>query len=404
MLNLKKIRSDFPIISKKRNNKPVVYFDNAATTHKPRVVIDSISEFYSNYNGNVQRGVHFLGERATSKFENTREVIRCFLGAKSIEEIIFNSGVTHGINMVAFGFLPKIIKKGDHILIGEMEHHANIVPWQIVAKKLGAKIIPVNHCQNGELDILDLNRKLTDRVRFVTVQHVSNITGCKNNIKKISSIVHKKNAYLLVDGAQAVSHCPVNMQDLDCDFYCFSGHKCFGPTGTGVLFGKKSLLLKMNPFMGGGNMISKVSILKSSWGELPHKLEAGTPNIAGIIGLGVAIKYILNIGFSNIRIQEELLTKKMWDSLSSIKNLNLFTKANPFSPIFSFNMTSAHNYDVGALLDEMNICVRTGNLCAEPASKLLNPKGFIRASLCFYNTEKEIVLFTSALKKTINML
>ena len=265
MLDIKKIKSEFPILSKKRNDNPLIYFDNAATTQKPKIVIDKICDFYSNYNSNIQRGMYFLADRATTEFEKSRKIIGSFLNANSNEEIIFTSGTTHSINMVAFGFLKKSISIGDEILIGEMEHHANIVPWQVVCSKLGAKITQLKCCNNGVVDVEDLKKKINQKVKIIAVQHVSNITGHENNIKEICSIAHKKNVPVFVDGAQAVSHKAVNVNDLNCDFYSFSGHKCFGPTGVGVLFGKKELLLNMEPFVFGGNMIDRVSFSKSSW-------------------------------------------------------------------------------------------------------------------------------------------
>lgn len=404
MLDVKKIRSNFPILSKKRNNKHFIYFDNAATTQKPQFVINTICDFYSNYNSNIQRGMYFFSNKATKEFEKSRETISSFLNTKFKEEIIFTSGVTHSINMVAFGFLKNYISKGDEILIGEMEHHANIVPWQVVARKMGVKFTKLKCCENGKVDINDLKNKLNTNVKFIAIQHTSNITGHENDIKKICSLAHTKNVKVFVDGAQTVSHKVVNVIDLDCDFYSFSGHKCFGPTGVGVLFGKKELLLEMEPFVFGGNMIDQVSFSKSSWGKLPHKLEAGTANIAGVIGLGAAIKYISSLGLSNVKKREESLTKKMWENLKLINNIVVYNKKIPDSPIFSFNVSGIHNYDIGSLLDEMNICVRTGHLCAQPAIESLGAPGLIRASLCFYNTEKEIETFTSSIKKIIKLL
>ena len=403
MLDIKKIRPDFPILKKKRNNRSFIYFDNAATTQKPKLVIDTICDFYSNYNSNIQRGMYFFADKATTEFEKSRSIISSFLNTEFKEEIIFTSGTTHAINLVAFGFLQKFISKGDEVLIGEMEHHANIIPWQVVAGKLGAKFTKLKCRENGMVDIKQLKEKLNTNVKLIAVQHISNITGHENNIKEICALAHKKNIKVFVDGAQAVSHKAVDVRDLDCDFYSFSGHKCFGPTGVGVLFGKKELLLDMEPFIFGGNMIDQVSFSKSSWGKLPHKFEAGTANIAGVIGLGAAIKYILSLGLNEIREREKMLTNLMWESLKSINNVIINTTA-PSSPIFSFNISGVHNYDVGSLLDEMNICVRTGQLCAQPAINSLGVPGLIRASLCFYNTEEEIKTFISSIKKIIKIL
>ena len=404
MFELTKIRSDFPILSKKRNEKPFIYFDNAATTQKPKEVINEICDFYTSYNSNVERGMYFLADKSTKKFNNTRSVVRSFLNARFNEEIIFTSGCTQSINMVCFGFLSKLIKPGDEILIGKMEHHANLVPWQVASSTLQAKLIPLESSKNGIIDISDLKKKINRRVKFIAIQHISNITGHENNIQEICSIAHNHNAFVLVDGAQAVSHIPVNVDGLNCDFYCFSGHKCFGPTGVGVLYGKKDLLMRMDPLLFGGNMIKTVSFYKSSLGDLPQKLEAGTPNIAGVIGLGAAINYILSLGVGNIKLAEEVLIKKMWSALKSLDSVSLPITTAPNSPIFSFSVNGVHSYDVGTLLDEMNICVRTGSLCAQPGIKELNNTSFIRASLCFYNTENEIDVFLSALKKVIKLL
>ena len=370
MFNLNEIRLDFPILDNTRNNQPLVYFDNAATTQKPKIVIDAVCDFYSNYNSNIQRGMYFLADRATTEFEKSRKVIREFLNAPCLEEIIFTSGTTQSINMVAFGFLNNITSVGDEILIGEMEHHANIVPWQVICDKLKLKIVTVKCCVNGKIDLGDLKNKINSKVKLLAIQHISNITGHENNVKEICDLAHKKNIRVFVDGAQSIAHKTINLSDLDCDFFTFSGHKCFGPTGVGVLYGKKELLLKMEPFMFGGNMIDEVSFSKSSWGKLPYKFEAGTVNIAGVIGLGAAFKYILSLGLDNIQQQEELLKEKMWEELSSNKNVVMGLTKKPDSPIFSFNINNIHNYDVGSLLDEMNICVV---LATFVHNQLLNP-------------------------------
>ena len=404
MINIEKIRSDFPIFSELRNNNPFIYFDNAATTQKPKVVVDSIYNFYTKYNSNVQRGLYFFADKAGSEFENSRNLIRGFLNTKHTEEIIFTSGTTQSINMVAFGYLKQLASVNGEVLIGEMEHHANIVPWQIACAQLGLKLTAIKCCENGKIDISDFKKKLNRNVRLVAIQHVSNITGHKNNIKKICDLCKENNTIVFVDGAQAISNQETNVQDLDCDFYCFSGHKLFGPNGVGVLYGKKTLLDVMDPINFGGNMINTVSFSKTTFGELPHKLEAGTPNIAGVIGLGAAIEYINTIGIKNIYNAEQILAKKLWDNLSSNKHIVLSAKDCPNKPICSFNIKNKHHYDVGSILDEMNICVRTGKLCAQTATSKLNVNGLIRASLCFYNTEKEIDFFINSLNKAIKFL
>ena len=404
MLNINEIRSHFPILSKKKSEKQCIYFDNAATTHKPTQVINSINNFYTNYNSNIQRGVYSLANKATNKYEESRGLISKLLNTRLKEEVIFTSGVTHSINMVAFGYLNNLLLPGDEILIGEMEHHANIVPWQAIALKMKFKINVINCCKDGKIKIDDLRKKLNSKVKLLAIQHVSNITGHENNIKEICSIAHAENIKVFVDGAQAVSHKKIDVQDLDCDFYTFSGHKCYGPTGVGVLYGKKSCLIKMDPFMYGGNMINEVSFENSSWGEIPHKFEAGTANIAGVIGLGESIKYISSVGLKNIQEREALLINKMWHHLKSIDEVIVYTNTMPNSPIFSFNLKNIHSYDAGSLLDEMNICVRTGHLCAQTAITSLGVSGLIRASLSFYNTEQEVELFFLAIKKVLKFL
>lgn len=404
MIDIKKIRSDFPIFSQLRNNNPFIYFDNAATTQKPKTVVDSIYNFYTKYNSNIQRGLYFFADKAGSEFENSRKLISNFLNASNTEEIIFTSGTTQSINMVAFGYLKKIASAGDEVLIGEMEHHANIVPWQVACAKMGLKLTTIKCCENGKLDLLDFKKKLNQNVKLVAIQHVSNITGHKNNVKKIGDLCKKNNSIVFVDGAQAISSQITDVQNLNCDFYCFSGHKLFGPNGVGVLFGKKHLLDIMDPVNFGGNMINTVSFSKTTFGELPQKLEAGTPNIAGVIGLGAAIKYINDIGMENISNSEKILAKKLWNGLSSNKHIVLSAKDCPNKPICSFNVKNKHHYDVGSILDEMNICVRTGKLCAQTAISKLNVSGLIRVSLCFYNTEKEIDFFIKSLSKAIKFL
>ncbi len=404
MINIKKIRSDFPIFSELRNGNPFIYFDNAATTQKPKVVVDSIYNFYTKYNSNIQRGLYFFADKAGSEFENSRRSISDFLNTKNTEEIIFTSGTTQSINMVAFGYLKQVASAGGEVLVGEMEHHANIVPWQIACNQLGLKLTAIKCCENGKIDLLDLKKKLNNNIKLVAVQHVSNITGHKNNVKEICDLCQENNTIVFVDGAQAISNQITDVQTLNCDFYCFSGHKLFGPNGVGVLYGKKHLLDIMDPVNFGGNMINTVSFSKTTFGDLPQKLEAGTPNIAGVIGLGTAIKYVNDIGIKNIHNAEQILANKLWSSLSSNKHVVLSAKDCPNKPICSFNVKNKHHYDVGSILDEMNICVRTGKLCAQTATSKLNVNGLIRASLSFYNTEKEIDFFINSLNKAIKFL
>ena len=401
---VQKIRSDFPFFYKKSASSNIIYFDNAATTQKPSSVIDAISEFYESYNSNVHRGEHLLAGRATRTFEQTRKLVKKHINAESEEEIIFTSGATQSINLVAHSFIEAFLKKGDVILLGEVEHHANIVPWQLACKKRGVKIKKVSLNIDGTIDLGGLKGDIKDNVKLIAFQHISNVTGLPNNIKEIVRICKKNNVYTCIDGSQAVAHEKIDVQNIDCDFYCFSGHKCFGPTGTGVLYGKKALLNAMPPYMGGGEMIELVSIQKSSWNRLPYKFEAGTPNIAGFIGLGEALLYINKIGLPEIKKRENELAIALYNEIKKINNIILYSKKGGGIPICTFSIKGLHSYDLGALLNEQGVCVRTGHLCAQPATSLFNTNSFIRASLCFYNTKEEIYSFIKCLKRAIQIL
>ena len=397
------IRNDFPFFLQKKNGFDLIYFDNAATTHKPMSVINSISEFYSKYNSNVHRGEHDLSERATTNFELTRQKVQKQLNAKHLEEIVFTSGTTESINLVAQSFASNFLKKGDVILLSKMEHHSNIVPWQLSCEKNGAIIKDLDVNENGLIDINRLKKSINSRVKLIVFQHVSNVTGGENGVKEVVKICKKWGAYSCIDGAQAIAHKKIDVQEIDCDFYSFSGHKCFGPTGTGALYGKKKLLESMPPYMGGGEMISAVNIQKSSWNKLPYKFEAGTPNIAGFIGLGQALSYINKLGLNEINKLEKVLLDKLYSELNNIKNIIFYGKKGSI-PICTFNIKGIHSYDLGALLNEQGICVRTGHLCAQPASVFFKTSSFIRVSLCFYNTTEEIHNFINCLKKSIKLL
>ena len=404
MLDIKKIRPDFPILKKKRNNRSFIYFDNAATTQKPKLVIDTICDFYSNYNSNIQRGMYFFADKATTEFEKSRSIISSFLNTEFKEEIIFTSGTTHAINLVAFGFLQKFISKGDEVLIGEMEHHANIIPWQVVAGKLGAKFTKLKCRENGMVDIKQLKEKLNTNVKLIAVQHISNITGHENNIKEICALAHKKNIKVFVDGAQAGSHIKINVSELGCDFYCFSGHKLFGPTGTGALFVKEDILREMPPYKTGGQMVASVSFQGSKWIDYPLKFEAGTPNIAGAIGLGEAIKFIKNIDFQQLANYEQHLSILMAEKLAEIPLLEVYGNSKKVAPIFSFNIKNIHHYDLAELLSESGVLVRSGHLCNQSLMNFLKIDGCVRASLSIYNSEEEVNNFIQALKKVVKFL
>ena len=402
-INAAKIRSDFPFFDQEERLRKIIYFDNAATTQKPHKVISAVSQFYSSYNSNVNRGEHLVANEATENFELTRKKIKQHLKAKHLEEIIFTSGTTQSINLVASSFVDKFLSKGDEILIGKLEHHANIVPWQLASEKIGAKSKPLKLNKNGLIDITDLGKSLSPNVKLIVFQHTSNVTGLTNDVKRIAKICKENNIYSFVDGAQAIAHENINVQEWDCDFFCFSGHKCFGPTGTGVLYGKIKILNSMPPYMGGGEMIESVSLEKSSWNNLPHKFEAGTPNIAGFIGLGSAISYMNSIGLEKIKHIETALTNELYSELGRIENIVFYGEKGSV-PICSFNIKGIHSYDLGAILSEQGVCVRTGNLCAQPATSFFKTNSFIRASLCFYNTKEEIHNFINCLKRAIKML
>jgi len=398
-----KIRKDFPFFDTNKNRANIIYFDNAATTQKPRVVINAVSDFYSSYNSNVHRGGYLLANRATEMFELTRELIQKYINSKSKEEIIFTSGTTQSVNLVAHSFIKKFLKKGDTILVSKMEHHSNIVPWQLACKQYGLKIKELALKIDGTINLNFLKKIKNTSIKLIVFQHVSNVTGAENNIKEIINVCKKHNIYTFIDGAQAIAHKKIDVQSINCDFYCFSGHKCLGPTGTGILFGKKELLEIMPPYMGGGEMIDSVNLQNSSWNKLPYKFEAGTPNIAGFIGLGKAFLYLKKIGLHKINALEQELINTLYKELKKIENIVFYSSAQG-STICTFNIKGIHSYDLGALLNEQGVCVRTGHLCAQPATKLFKTNSFIRISLSFYNTQEEIFQFITCLNKSIKIL
>ena len=405
MTNQKKenIRLQFPFFTNHKN-KNVVYFDNAATTQKPQLVIDAIVDFYSSYNSNIHRSSHHYGALATRKYEQARLIVQEFISAKKSDEIIFTSGATDSINLVANSYVRHHLKRGDIILTSPIEHHANILPWQMIAKETGAmvKTIPLN--KNLQVDINQFKQLVDSRVKFIAIQQMSNISGVEQDIKQVTTIAHNHNIPVLVDGAQSVAHKQVNVDELDCDFYCFSGHKIFGPTATGVLYGKIDLLKKMVPSKVGGGMVKDVLAENSTFHDLPYLLEAGTPNIGGVIGLGKAIKFIGGIGFETIKKREYALSEYLLSSLKELYSIDIYSSEQNLSPILAFNIKGLHHYDIATILAGSKVLIRSGELCSQPFMKYLNMSGCLRASLSFYNTFEEVDLFILALKKAIKLL
>lgn len=402
--NIDSIRNDFPILTQKVNGKPLVYFDNGATSQKPKQVIDSLVNYYSTYNSNIHRGVHALSQKATDAYEHARNTVQLHLNAKKSCEIIFTKGATEGINLVAQSFAENNLKSGDEVLVTAMEHHANIVPWQMVCEKTNAKLVVVPINKNGELIFEEFEKLINSKTKIVAVTHVSNALGTINPVKEITVLAHKFGAKVLVDGCQAVQHMAINVCDLDCDFYCFSGHKIFGPTGIGVLYGKEAVLNELPPYQGGGDMIKTVTFEKTTYNELPFKFEAGTPPIAQAIGLGVAIDYINKLGINSIADYEHKLLLFATNKIKEIEGVKIIGEAKNKTGVLSFVVKNIHPYDIGMLLDKQGIAVRTGHHCAQPIMDFFEIPGTIRASFAFYNTFAEINVFIDALKKTIKML
>ncbi len=390
MLDINKIRADFPILKQTVYNKPLIYLDNGATTQKPQVVIDKIIDCYTKINSNIHRGVHFLSEQATLEYENSRLLVKDFLNAASTAEIIFTRGTTEAINLVASSFSERYIKADDQIIVSAMEHHSNIVPWQIVCERKNAvlKVIPMN--SSGELMTEKIAELINDKTKIIALTHISNALGTVNPIKNIIELAHAHNIPVLIDAAQSVQHLSIDVQDLDCDFLAFSGHKIYAETGIGILYGKEKWLNEMPPYQGGGDMIKTVSFEKSTWADLPLKFEAGTSNYIGAISLGEAIKYIKNVGINNIYEYEAELLSYATTLLQSIPELKIYGTAEHKASVISFNLKNIHQYDAGTLLDKLGIAVRTGTHCAEPVMQFFGITGTIRASLAFYNTKQEI--------------
>ena len=403
MFDVQKVRADFPILSQKVNGKPLVYFDNGATSQKPQVVIDAISKYYSEINANIHRGVHTLSQLATDAYEVSRNTIQNHLNAKHNHEIIFTSGTTFGINLVANGF-ASLLKAGDEVMVSALEHHSNIVPWQFLCEKTGAKLVVIPMNEKGELIISEFDKLLSEKTKIVTVNHISNALGTVNPIEYIIKKAHGVGAAVLIDGAQATPHLRPDVQALNCDFYVFSGHKVCGPTGVGILYGKEEWLRKLPPYQGGGEMIAEVTFEKTTYADLPHKFEAGTPNIEGGIVLGTAIDYMNAIGFDNVAAYEQELLDYGTKRLQEIEGLTIYGTSENKASVISFNIEGIHPYDIGTIIDKLGIAVRTGHHCAQPIMNFFNIPGTIRASFAFYNTKEEIDIFVEAVKKAQMML
>jgi cysteine desulfurase / selenocysteine lyase len=402
--DIAKVRRDFPLLNRQVYGKQLVYLDNGATSQKPKAVLDAIDKYYTQQNSNIHRGVHFLSQDATMAYEKARETIQKHIQAKHSHEVIFTKGATDAINLVAYSFGKAFLKPGDEVLITEMEHHSNIVPWQIACEDRGAilKVLPMD--DKGELMLSELDRLLTPRTKLLSFVHVSNTLGTINPVRYIIDKAHEVGSKVLIDGCQAIQHLAVDVQELDVDFYVFSGHKVFGPTGTGILYGKEELLNAMPPYQGGGDMIKTVTFEKTVYNDLPHKFEAGTPHIEGGIALAVAFDYINEIGLENIHAYEQDLLTYATDQLTQIPGLEIWGRAQEKASVISFNIKGLHPFDVGTILDKMGIAVRTGHHCTQPIMDKYCIPGTVRASLAFYNTKEEIDKLVIGVNKAIQML
>ena len=402
-IDVKKVRADFPVLHQTVNGKPLVYLDNASTSQKPQAVIDSLVQYYSADNSNVHRGVHTLSQRATDHYEEARTKVRNFLNAESDHEIIYVRGTTEGINLVAYSFGRQNIGEGDEVIVTAMEHHSNIVPWQILCQEKGAylKVIPIN--DQGELLMDEYEKLLSPRTKLVSIVHQSNALGTINPAKEIIDMAHSRGVPVLLDGAQSVQHLPIDVRGLGCDFFAFSGHKLYGPTGIGVLYGKAEMLDSMAPYQGGGEMIKSVTFEKTIYNDLPHKFEAGTPDIAGAIGLGVAIDYVSNLGMRNIQAYEHELLEYGTECLSSIEGLSIIGTAKEKGAVLSFVMEGIHPHDIGTILDMEGIAVRTGHHCAQPVMDRFEIPATARASLGLYNTKEEIDALVKGIDRAIEV-
>ncbi len=403
-IDITRIRRDFPILQTQVHNKPLVYLDNGATTQKPRLVIDKLTELYESKNSSIHRGVHYLSEQMTGEYEYAREVVKKFINARDTSEIVFTSGATGSINTIAFSFGEKYVKEGDEIIVSEMEHHSNIVPWQMLCIRKKAKLRVIPFDENGELIQNEYKLLFNDKTRLLAFTHVSNSLGTINPAKEMIRYAHERNVPVLLDGAQAVQHGHVDVQDLDCDFYVFSGHKIFGPTGIGVLYGKETLLDALPPYQGGGDMVDCVKFEKTTYNNLPFKFEAGTMNYTGAIGLGVALEYVNSIGFDAIMQHEKNLSSYTEKRLREIEGLDIYGNAKEKISVFSFLIQGLHPYDTGMILDKMGIAVRTGTHCTQPVMDHFQIAGTIRASMAFYNSQDDADRLIEGLKKAVSML
>lgn len=403
MFDIQKIREDFPILSRMVYNKPLVYLDNAATTQKPLCVLDAMREEYLNVNANVHRGVHYLSQQATDLHEEARETVRRFINAPSTSEIIFTRGTTEGLNLVAASFTEEMMKEGDEVIVSVMEHHSNIVPWQLQAAKKGIAIRVIPMDETGKLDIEEYEKMFNEHTKLVSVAHVSNVLGTVNPVKQIVKIAHDHGVPAMIDGAQSTPHFRVDVQDIDCDFFVFSGHKMYGPTGIGVLYGKEQRLDKLPPYQGGGEMIESVSFEKTTFERLPFKFEAGTPDYVATHGLATAIKYIENIGIDNISRHEQELTEYCMKRLEAIDGMRLFGTVKGKDAVVSFLVGNIHHLDMGTLLDRLGIAVRTGHHCAQPLMDRLGIQGTVRASFALYNTKEEIDMLANGIERVAKM-
>ncbi len=402
-INNTAIRAEFPILSRKVNGRNLVYLDNAASSQKPKAVIDTIVNYYTNEHSNVHRGVHFLSQLATDKFEEARKKLAHFLNAAETREVIFTKGTTDSINLIA-NSIGKTLKKGDEVLITEMEHHSNIVPWQMAANERGAKLIVAKVNDDGSLNLDDFYNKLSSKTRIASVVHISNALGTVNPVRELAKAAHEKGALLLVDGAQSAHHMKIDVRDLDCDFYAGSGHKMYGPTGIGFLYGKASLLEKLEPYQGGGEMIAQVTFEKTTYNELPFKFEAGTPNIEGAIGLAAAIDFINTIGMDRISTIEKQLLKYAHNRLGEIEGIRFIGTAKEKAGVVSFLVDDIHPYDIGAIIDKLGVAVRTGHHCTQPLMDKFGIPGTVRASFAVYNTFEDIDILVESVKRAVNML
>lgn len=403
MFDIQKIREDFPILSRMVYNKPLVYLDNAATTQKPLCVLDAMREEYLNVNANVHRGVHYLSQQATDLHEEARETVRRFINAPSTSEIIFTRGTTEGLNLVAASFTEEMMKEGDEVIVSVMEHHSNIVPWQLQAAKKGIAIRVIPMDETGKLVIEEYEKMFNEHTKLVSVAHVSNVLGTVNPVKQIVKIAHDHGVPAMIDGAQSTPHFRVDVQDIDCDFFVFSGHKMYGPTGIGVLYGKEQWLDKLPPYQGGGEMIESVSFEKTTFERLPFKFEAGTPDYVATHGLATAIKYIENIGIDNISRHEQELTEYCMKRLEAIDGMRLFGTVKGKDAVVSFLVGNIHHLDIGTLLDRLGIAVRTGHHCAQPLMDRLGIQGTVRASFALYNTKEEIDVLANGIERVAKM-